>query len=223
MKSLECIGMPNHAITRCGKVYSHISKRFLSPSVRGEYLSIGLYHDRKRKSFAVHRLVALVYLDNPENKPCVNHIDGDKFNNHVSNLEWCTHSENAIHAVETGLKGQTINHYRSLDESIVKSICSLLQDGFRVKDVAESCGVKSQDVSDIKSGKNYQDISSEFDLTSIPFRQRISTEKIIKICEMLQDRTPMAKIKAEVGVNLGTVRRIKRRECNTNFSKNYTW
>jgi len=52
----------------------------------------------------VHRIVATTFIPNPENKRTVNHIDGNKLNNHVSNLEWCTSSENNYHAFRTGLK-----------------------------------------------------------------------------------------------------------------------
>ena len=58
----------------------------------------------ERKSFLLHRLVAETFLPNPENKPEVNHIDGDKGNCSVSNLEWMTSSENKLHALSTGLK-----------------------------------------------------------------------------------------------------------------------
>ena len=47
-----------------------------------------------RKTFRVHRLVAAAFIPNPENKPCIDHIDGNPFNNHVDNLRWVTHSEN---------------------------------------------------------------------------------------------------------------------------------
>ncbi len=58
----------------------------------------------KKENFRIHRLVAQSFLSNAEKKPLINHIDGDKTNNIVSNLEWCTHSENMKHAFATRLK-----------------------------------------------------------------------------------------------------------------------
>ena len=62
------------------------------------YSRVTLSLKGKTKRFQVHRLVALTFLPNPDNKPHVNHIDNNGKNNHVSNLEWCTHIENMQHS-----------------------------------------------------------------------------------------------------------------------------
>lgn len=61
------------------------------------YCRVGIWSKRKQKHITVHRLVALTFIPNPDNKKCVNHIDGDKTNNNVTNLEWCTADENIQH------------------------------------------------------------------------------------------------------------------------------
>ncbi len=63
----------------------------------------GLNIISKRKDFYVHRLVGIYFIENPENKPAINHKDGIKSNNHIDNLEWVTPLENSQHAVKTGL------------------------------------------------------------------------------------------------------------------------
>lgn len=67
------------------------------------YSIIGLWKDKKQKFFPVHRIVATTFISNPKNKPEVNHIDGNKKNNNIDNLEWVTKSENMKHAIRTGL------------------------------------------------------------------------------------------------------------------------
>lgn len=67
------------------------------------YYSVVLYKNGNKKVCSVHRLVAQTFIPNHENKPCVNHIDGNKLNNNVNNLEWCTYRENNLHALRTGL------------------------------------------------------------------------------------------------------------------------
>ena len=61
--------------------------------------------DNKKKAITVHRLVAETFIPNPGDKPCVNHIDCNRANNKVSNLEWCTYKENVQHAIKCGTFG----------------------------------------------------------------------------------------------------------------------
>lgn len=70
---------------------------------RDGYKTVNLSYKRQRQTFAVHRLVALSFCDNPYNHPEVNHKDGNKLNNHASNLEWVSHKENIHHSIRTGL------------------------------------------------------------------------------------------------------------------------
>ena len=82
-------------VTRNGKIIkTHLS---------AGYPAYNEYINGKKRNVRVHRQVAETYIPNPLNKPCVNHIDGNKLNNDVSNLEWVTHSENMTHAYKMGL------------------------------------------------------------------------------------------------------------------------
>lgn len=80
-----------------------IKGKVISSKIDKGYHRVKLCKDGSRKYYAVHRLVALTFIDNPHNLPVINHIDGNKLNNHISNLEWCTISENTQHAYNTGL------------------------------------------------------------------------------------------------------------------------
>lgn len=70
---------------------------------RTKYKRVKAYFINKNTPTAVHRLIALTFIPNPNNYPLVNHIDGNKGNNHARNLEWCTHKQNVVHAENNGL------------------------------------------------------------------------------------------------------------------------
>jgi hypothetical protein len=96
-----------YSVTRDGCVFSHFHgrKTMLKPlKNRGGYLFVNLFiSNDKYQNRRIHRLVAEIFLKNPQNKETVNHIDGDKTNNKISNLEWNTMQENMKHAISTGL------------------------------------------------------------------------------------------------------------------------
>lgn len=90
-------------ISDCGKVFNSNHKILKTYFTKNGYEAIKLYKNKSRYNKTIHRLVAENFIPNPNNKAEVNHIDGIKSNNHVSNLEWVTSSENKRHAKDTGL------------------------------------------------------------------------------------------------------------------------
>lgn len=101
----EIKGCEHYLVSDNGEVYSLRSNKILKPDIdKDGYEIYRIYNEEhKRKTFKGHRLVGLTFIDNPNNLPIVNHIDGNKRNNHLSNLEWCTNEYNIQHAVKTGL------------------------------------------------------------------------------------------------------------------------
>ena len=95
-----------YAISNTGIVKNVISGKELSQKTMNGYTVSQLYINGKRQNFKIHRLVGMAFIPNPENKPYINHLDGDKTNNFVHNLEWCTAKENDTHARANGLKNQ---------------------------------------------------------------------------------------------------------------------
>lgn len=93
----------DYSVSTEGEVRKDSTNYILSQSVQEDYKFVSLFINGKQKRMRVHRLVAMAFLENPENKPYVNHINGNRGDNNIENLEWVTPSENTIHAVKTGL------------------------------------------------------------------------------------------------------------------------
>ena len=92
-----------YSISDSGEVKKDTTNYILSQSTQQDYKFVTLLIEGKQKRMRVHRLVAETYIENPDNKPYVNHINGQRDDNNVENLEWVTPAENTRHAVATGL------------------------------------------------------------------------------------------------------------------------
>ena len=110
----EIKGFENYTVNDCGDnertIYNEIRCKYKKPQqYKNGYFFVSLFQNGKNKIFLLHRLVAEAFIPNPDNLPVVNHIDGDKTNPKVNNLEWCSYSENTQHAHRTGLQTKTSN------------------------------------------------------------------------------------------------------------------
>ena len=111
----------------------------------------------------LHRLVAEVYVPNPEHKPYVNHIDGNKDNNHFTNLEWVTCQENTVHAFDTGLRPSGEDSYQaSLSQHTVEMICILISQGVVRSKIMEITGANKSQVDDIRRRRSWKRVSSKY-------------------------------------------------------------
>jgi len=130
----------------------------LKPRNGGDgYNKVVLCVNGVEKSYSIHRLVAITFLKNLENKPQVNHLDGVKANNNVTNLEWCTQSENIIHSLDIGTKKSGESHYRAkltYDDVETIRVMHTHQLCTRYK-MAEIFGVSYPAISDIINKKTW--------------------------------------------------------------------
>ena len=99
-----------------------LSQRIIKPYLNLGYMQIILTKAKVRRTIKVHRLVAMAFIDNPENKKTVNHINGIGADNRVGNLEWNTQKENVIHSWKTGLSKRKLTHENVIEIRSKKGI-----------------------------------------------------------------------------------------------------
>jgi hypothetical protein len=134
------------------------------------YYSTGLSNGGKTKTVLVHRIVAEAFLPNPQGFRCVNHKDGNKLNNNLDNLEWCSHSQNEIHAYETGLKKGAWFGRRGSAHPRARTVKQLSLSGQLIRlwdsmtEAATQLGIRSIGISSVCAGydKTYKGFKWEY-------------------------------------------------------------
>lgn len=146
-----------------GKTRVH-KGRMLTPKKSGKYYGISLFDKPLSQRFYIHRLVAEAFIPNPENKPCVNHKNRDKFDNRVENLEWVTYQENSLHLVRSEsyvklptTKGE-FHHCSKLTEIDVKQIRKEWLPGDSGVAVAKAYGITPAAVYKILDGRSWKHV-----------------------------------------------------------------
>lgn len=145
-----------YQVSNTGKVKSFHKNIILKPTKNSEngYLYVTLHKLGNKKRFYIHRLVAKAYLPHELVKNEVNHIDGCKENNESFNLEWCTRSENELHAYKTGLKkpyprnGENNPNAKLTDKQKLE-IKQLREKGLLLKEISKIYGIGLSQISRI--------------------------------------------------------------------------
>lgn len=151
-------------VTEDGRVINKHGKQLRTFDNGRGYQILQLRINEKAKNFAVHRLVAELYVPNPDNLPEVGHDDGDKQNNHYRNLVWCTRSQNIKHAYDNDLRSaKGVNNARAvLDESDVVLVCGLLEKGESCQKIHEKTQLPYHAIRSIRRRSSWKDISSSY-------------------------------------------------------------
>ena len=181
-----------------------------------------VYGNNRHITTSIHRLVATAFIPNPENKPQVNHINGNKRLNWWGNLEWNTAKENVQHAFNTGLtiqgKGENSNASIYTDD-MIHNVCKLLESGnYLNTEIAKLTKVDVSTVSNIKCKQGWTHISSMYNIgtptknaTGESAAASIYKEKDIHaVCKLLEDKVNMKEISRKTHVGYDMIYRIKK-------------
>lgn len=216
-------------VTPCGMIFGKYKpdQPLTTPLDRYGYKKVSLSVNGKMKTTTVHRIVALTFIPNPHGCKTVNHKDGNKLNNHVDNLEWCSSQQNTKHAAQTGLmaKGERV-HRAVITEEQAHTICKMIADGYRNGDVAKAVDTTREIVSNIRLKLCWKHVSDDYDFKPIP-HQGISMATFYWVCHKLQEGWKYKQIlEAYTGgeyLTYSCVKKIKRRKMRPEFSKDFNF
>jgi len=203
---------------------------------RKGYIEVHIKFNNVRYAVRLDRLIADTFIENfdPINRNEINHIDGNKENNCVGNLEWCSCLDSIKHETKTGLRpkryGQDSNASTHSNEQI-HQVCKLLEEGKLTNvEISKLTGINVNTISNIKCGSTWKEISDQYNIKKSSQNakgidaaaSKYSEEQIHKVCKLLEDpNNAYIDIANETGVNLNAVYRICIKQNWTCISDQY--
>ena len=206
-------------INKKSEIFDKKFNRFITGHNNTGYIRVTLTcDDSKQKSYYKHVLVMCIYNGDFRKSKTVNHEDGDKTNNDLSNLKWMTHRENMKHAILYGL----ITNKKSLDEKLVHKICSMLATGISRVDVSKKLNVNIKTIEGITSGYNWKDISCNYNLPKRnSIYMKLNEDMVHDICKRIKSGYKNSYISNQLKINPTTINSIRRKDSWKHISKSY--
>ena len=221
-----------YTISIDGRVYSKYSSKYLkieeAKGIGYKRVSLVLGGGKKR-SFLLHRLLAIHFIPNPEGYEYINHKDGNKLNNTLDNLEWCTSGYNQEHAYASGLKSLPkgeVNGRSILKEDDVLNIYSRLLKGDDMNALAKEYQVNYATIFNIKVKRSWGWLLAGLEDCITKGKANTLTEETVReICEHFVNKTPPSKIYNMYSnkVNKNQIYDLKRRRGFKHITCDYEW
>ena len=210
----------NFMVGTDGSIYNIKSKRWLSASIEWDIIG-GI-----RKCKAPHIVVAITYMGQPSGHDYlqVNHINMDKSDNRLCNLEWCDSKYNCRHAVTLLNRMSKVATFIESDE-LVHQICSMLESGESSYDIGSVLGVVPNEVYRIKAGQRWQHISKDYKLPEIKnITSRMEDELVEQICKYMSENPETVQDVADTfGVSRHKVADLRAKVAYKHITSKYTF
>lgn len=218
-RNLEFIGYPDYSVIRDGRIWSHISNKFLTKIDYKYCYRVKLYLNKVNRLFSLSKLVALAFVpnDDPMNKTKVKHIDGNNKNDADYNLKWCSTSE-----IVRGSFSNVNNNPNPIDSCIVHEVCLLIEEGLTNSEILKLIPIPMHTMTCIKNKRAWRYISINYDFETNISSNRILTEDMVRtICSLLEKGYKTKYIYELLGIKRHFVDNIKNKSAWKKISKEY--
>ena len=225
-------GYERYTVDEYGNVRSYVrdTPLKLKHTLCDGYPRVSLSNGSETKSLNIHRLVAKAFIPNPDNKPCVNHINSTRNDNRVVNLEWATYSENNKHAKDYGynpsMHGEDTS-CASMSNAEAREIYLYLLEGYRNIDAVNKFGYNLAVVTGIKSKNTYSVATHDLPpMDLLPHSSKISENTVRWICSKLSEGLSSQQVfdlSTNKKLRLNVIKDIKRRKTYKVVSSEYVW